>query len=243
MVHRVRGCTVLLPGDLRDLGEKLVGADRQGFQIYVMILLGIKLFLRASELISIRMEDFRERLYIVNDDRVRGISIAVDGKSDYGTQYLYIWEDEECPEFCPLRHLLVYMATTGITEGYLFPYFKKHEKIQDKVDTPWVYSQWRTKIRTLVLRHCSSKMNPDPDFDEPIKIGTHTLRKTGYLFSVFGIMRYNGASMSDRTRSVENSTAALQMANVLKSARHSTVQNAAVYLQDIGTMYDAIQKE
>jgi integrase len=213
MVHRVRGCTVLLPGDLRDLREQLVGADRQGFQIYVMILLGIKLFLRASELISIRMEDFRERLYIVNDDRVRGISIAVDGKSDYGTQYLYIWEDEECPEFCPLRHLLVYVAITGITEGYLFPYFKKHEKIQNKVDTPWVYSQWRTKTRTLVLRHCSSKMNPDPDFDEPIKIGTHTLRKTGYLFSVFGIMWYNGASMSDCTHSVENSTAALQISS------------------------------
>jgi hypothetical protein len=56
-------------------------------------------------------------------------------------------------------------------------------------------------------------------------------------------MQYNGASMSDRTRSVEISTAALQMANVLNSARHSTVQNAAMYLQDIGTMYNANQKE
>jgi hypothetical protein len=107
MVHRVRGCTGLLPGDLRDLRDELVGADRQGFQIYVMILQGINLFLRASELISIRMEDFREQLFIVNEDHVRGISIAVDGKSDYGTQYLYIWEDEECPEFFLLRHLLV----------------------------------------------------------------------------------------------------------------------------------------
>jgi hypothetical protein len=58
MVHRVRGRMVLLPGDLRDLREKLEGADRQGFQIYVMILLCIKLFLRASDLISICMEDF-----------------------------------------------------------------------------------------------------------------------------------------------------------------------------------------
>jgi hypothetical protein len=106
-----------------------------------------------------------------------------------------------------------------------------------------VYQQWRTKIRTLVLRHCTSKMNPDPEHDEPIKIGTHTLRKTGYLFSVFGVMRYNGVNMSDRTRNVENSTANLQMANILKSARHATVQNASVYLQDIGTMYEAIQKE
>jgi hypothetical protein len=93
--HEVNGAMVLLPGDLRDLRNILVGSDLQGFQIYVMILLGIKLFLRSNELLQIKMEDFKDRLYIVNEDRVQGIAIGIKGKSDRTVQYLYIWADDQ----------------------------------------------------------------------------------------------------------------------------------------------------
>jgi hypothetical protein len=123
--HRVQGAQVLLPGDVRDLPSVLLGTYLQGLQIYTMILLGIKLFLRSNELLGITVEDFKERLYIVNQDDVRGIAIGVKGKCDTTRQYLYIWPDDHCPDFCPLRHLLVYVALSRLKEGFLFPYFKR----------------------------------------------------------------------------------------------------------------------
>jgi integrase len=123
--HIPVGALSLLPGDVRDLRRALLGSDLQAFLSYVMILLGIKLFLRSDELLTLCMNQFDNRLYIVNDDEVRGIALYIKGKSDRRKQYLYIWADENCPEFCPLRHLLVYVAVSGNTSGYLFPFLQE----------------------------------------------------------------------------------------------------------------------
>jgi hypothetical protein len=237
--HVPVGALCLLPGDIRDLRRALVGSDLQAYQIYVMVLLGIKLFLRSSELLALRMEQFEQKLYIVNQDNVRAIALYVKGKSDKTKKYLYVWEDEYCPEFCPLRHLLVYLALTGIKTGLLFPYFKRGEAPLSLPARAWKYSQWRVLLRTLVTRHCETKKGNIV----VLRIGTHTLRKTGYLFAVFGIMRYNGHNITDTTVSVERGGSELQFAAVLKSARHSTIQNAMTYFQDTSTMYEAIQQE
>jgi hypothetical protein len=237
--HIPVGALCLLPGDIRDLRRALLGADLQGYQVYVMILLGIKLFLRSSELLNLRMEQFEKKLYIVNDEEVRAIALYVKGKSDRQKKYLYIWADEYCPEFCPLRHLLVYLALTGIRTGLLFPYFTRSQSPLEVPETAWRYAQWRVRLRTLVTRHCESKKGSM----SVLRIGTHTLRKTGYLYAVFGVMRFNGHSVTDGTVSIERGGSELQFAAILKSARHSTVQNAMTYFQDTSTMYEAIQQE
>jgi hypothetical protein len=239
MEHIPVGALCLLPGDIRDLRRALLGSDLQSYQVYVMILLGVKLFLRSSELLSLRMEQFEQKLYIVNEEEVRAVALYIQGKSDRQKKYLYIWADECCPEFCPLRHLLVYLSLTGIRTGLLFPYFNKIQTPLVVPETEWKYTQWRQRLRLLVTRHCEHKSSTL----SVMRIGTHTLRKTGYLFAVFGIMRFNGYNITDSTVGVERGCSELQFASILKSARHSTVQNAMTYFQDTATMYEAIQQE
>jgi hypothetical protein len=60
--------------------------------------------------------------------------------------------------------------------------------------------------------------------------GTHLLRKTGYLFAIFGILRQYGGEVSELSN--------LLMANVLRSARHKTVLNAMLYMKDAMTRYE-----
>jgi hypothetical protein len=49
----------------------------------------------------------------------------VQGKYDPEPVHLYLWVDEECPEFCLVRHLLVYVYLAGIKAGFLFPMEKE----------------------------------------------------------------------------------------------------------------------
>jgi hypothetical protein len=56
---------------------------------------------------------------------------------------LQIFDDVECPEFCPMNHLLVYVAMSGIQQsGPLFPSFKE----QKFSDVPWEYKDWLAKL-------------------------------------------------------------------------------------------------
>jgi hypothetical protein len=72
--------------------------------------------------------------------------------------------------------------------------------------------------------------------------GTHTLRKMAYLLAAFGILEGNGHFYRDNV-SLESGTSELQLANVLKSARHTLVQNAMMYFKDCGTKWSAIKQE
>jgi hypothetical protein len=80
--HQVRGSEQLLPGDIRDLRQRLVGNDIQDYQMYVMVLLGLKLFLRCNELLALKIEDFKKEHSVVNQDEVRAVVVVVKGKSD-----------------------------------------------------------------------------------------------------------------------------------------------------------------
>jgi hypothetical protein len=241
--HVVRGAMSLLPCDIRDLRRALVGKDLQSFQIYLMVLLGIKLFLRADKLLSLRLEQFEKKAYVVDGNDVHGICLWIQGKKDVTKKYVYLWTDEQCPEFCPVRHLLVYLALTKITSGLLFPYVGKGKKKYDPTIhvNEWCYNKWLAMLKFLVSCHCRTKKGlPE---DSLIKIGTHTLRKSAYVFAVFGIMKYNGFTVDDLTTSVETGTAHLQLANLLKSARHATLQNAMTYFEDASTLYEVVKHQ
>jgi hypothetical protein len=236
--HVVRGSMQLLPGDVRDLRDHLIGTDVKSLQIYVMILLGIKLFLRADELLSITMDQFDKTLSVVNADDVRAIGLWIKGKSDKTKKGLYIFEDEKCPEFCPLRHLLVYLSITGITTGYLFPYFKKGEPIPTHGEIKWTYAYWRKFLKKLIRLYCGTKKLID---EKELRIGTHTLRKTAYLFAIWGTLKFNGheSGSSISTRGLAD----IQFGNILMSARHKTLSNACAYIRDSATSLAVSSKE
>jgi hypothetical protein len=42
------------------------------------------------------------------------------GKSDKELVYLYVWLDNDCPDFCALCAVLVYVFLSGVKEGFLF---------------------------------------------------------------------------------------------------------------------------
>jgi hypothetical protein len=85
------------------------------------------------------MEQFDQKLSIVNAEEVRSVAVWVQGKTDRTRKYLYIWRDKQCPEFCPLRHLLVYLAITGIKTGLIFPYLKNQQGSTTYEQVLWKY--------------------------------------------------------------------------------------------------------
>ena len=57
---------------------------------------------------------------MVNGTGPINLCFTVLGKCDKKLIYLYLWADDDCPDFCALRALLVYVFLTGIKEGPLF---------------------------------------------------------------------------------------------------------------------------
>lgn len=241
----VKGNTQLLPSEVRDLRDTLLNTGIfSDFQLYVMIVLGFKLFLRASELIALKVEDFEQELQILKLNRVDTMSVIVQGKTDPLPVRLVLFADDVCPEFCPVRHMLVYMAFAGIKSGYIFPskfYFKE--------------SNYKEYNRTLNNNHCDIHMLY-PEFLESMKhymtrvlkkdtgngkLGTHILRKTGYLFATWGL--YN--QLETISDSVIQANAIKKLpdllwANVMQSARHQSTKNAITYQRDSATIYSMV---
>jgi hypothetical protein len=52
------------------------------------------------------------------DPLVMNISL---GKRDSHPVHFALWDDHDCPDFSPVRALLLWMSFTGIRGGYLFP--------------------------------------------------------------------------------------------------------------------------
>jgi hypothetical protein len=82
-----------------------------GLQKYVMIILGIKLFLQADELITLRLESFDQSLFLVDEDRgPTALCVKIQGKNDLTPFHMVLgWAESEYLEFCPIRHLLYYL--------------------------------------------------------------------------------------------------------------------------------------
>jgi hypothetical protein len=207
--HIVKGAIQLLPGDVRDLRDILVGTRVVDLQMYVMILLGIKLFLRSDELLTMRMEQFDTSLTVANSDEVRAIGVWIKGKSDKCKKSLYIFKDKACPEFCPLRHLLVYLSVTGIKNGILFPFHLDGVIAGTHTPRMWSYDNHNSKLKYLMKNHCGTKKRIDL---KELRVGTHTLLKTAYLFAIWGTLKFNGHS--DGSTVSNRSLADIQFTNI-----------------------------
>jgi hypothetical protein len=78
---KVQGNIQLLPGEVRQLRDYLVGSGSfENFQIYVMLLVGIKLFLWAEELLNMKVEDFRVKYQIITAGKhIKALPVRVNG--------------------------------------------------------------------------------------------------------------------------------------------------------------------
>ena len=192
--HIIKGNAKLTPGDVRQLHATLTSTGTlRDFMTYTMIIIGLKLFLCADELLSIKSEHFVEDHFVVHPDKVQSLVLKVKGKSDPHPVELCLFRDDECPEFCPVRHLLLYMKIAGIVpgcSGYLFPTFaslKTNPGTVRSFSTKYDYLDWLYTIKKVIKSSIPNFF--DNQNENIVKIGTHTLRKTGYLFAVWGVLR------------------------------------------------------
>ena len=83
---------------------------------------------------------------------IMGMCLKVFGKSDKDWVTLMLWTDDECPEFCPVCLLLVYIYVSKIKGGFLFP--SKVELNNPPSDGIFVtqvsYSVMRERVASLV---------------------------------------------------------------------------------------------
>lgn len=196
-----KGDSPLTPWEIADMRECLVNSNNLfDLQLYVMILLSIKLFLREEELASIKIESFNEDLFVISSTGfVEGLSLFIQGKSDKQPVTLMIWTDHEIPNLCPVRHLLVYLHEANIKNGYIFPSRKKSG--EQTSDDPISYETYNEAFKTL----CATFVKREGRY------GSHSCRKTGYLFAVWG--------------KGEDS-------DIMLSARHKTLSSAMKYKRD-----------
>lgn len=211
----IRGCDQLMPGELRQLGNYLRSSNNlKDLQTLTVKLVSVKAFLRADDL-GIEMCHFHDDLSLVTDRGVENICLTVKGKSDPAPVYLLLWCDDDCPDLCPVRHLLIYIFLAGIKDGYLFCSVEelKERPIDGTMQTSITYENIKTRLQFLF----SSILK-----NEEKILGVHSLRKTAYLLAKLG----DGA-----------------LSETMLAARHKSVINAMKYEKDAGLLRDLLQAQ
>jgi hypothetical protein len=146
-----------------------------------MMIVSIKCFLRSDELFSLKLESFVKDVSVISDDGIeKPLSFWVQGKTDSQPVLLSLFADDEIPQFCPIRALLTYIKLSGIKSGFLFPMCVESSPNDDgdynDDEECWSYGTFLDVVCRLFF-DISSRESP---------WGTHTLRKTGYLFAFCG---------------------------------------------------------
>ena len=250
-----KGCGQLQPMEVRTIRKTLLSDDSNfaNLQLWVMILLGIKLYLRADELLNMRVEDFIDswagtRMHtegeqpdrksylterqIVFADKVATLFCEVQGKTDHIPVMLTLFWDDEYPEFCPIRVLLWYLKIFNIKSGFLFPPVTELERCRD---TPDIEVRCTEPLPYITfLRHLKRVIKEATNRDlRDFTIGTHTLRKTAYLFAVWSLLRMLDVGGFGNTPS----DTLVLCDGIVKSARHSDKTNVSTYTRDCLTTY------
>ena len=125
--------------------------------------------------------------------------MEIQEKNDPVPVSLMLWEEGERPQMCPVRHLLTYLSLINYKSGYLFPndLSDLHGNYTDHVPYQTFLNEFN-EVCKLVL-------------NRPGPFGTHTMRKTAYLFAIWG-----------KAEEVE----------LMVSARHKTVKSSIKYRKD-----------
>lgn len=258
--HVVRGCGQLYPSEIRAIRDYLLArGDPVSLRTLVMIILGINLFLRADEIVTLSMEDFVDSYYpkgkknmngpgngkdvlkrfqVLHKNNVEALCVEIQGKSDHTPVRLILFSNDEYPEFCPVRHLLWYLKVFRIKGGYIFPEDKslitfwedgrRHDWSPDK---RIAYTPFLRLVSSLVQDVCKRDISM-------FTVGTHICRKTAYLFAVWGFM--NGLSLGSYSNFL---IPHMYLAQIMRSARHSTVNNANTYQRDSSTIFELVKRE
>ena len=69
-------------------------------QTFVFVMVSICLFSQFDDFVDIELSHFEQKLFVFDSyGNIQALCIRVYGKSDAGWTHLFLWNDEECPEF------------------------------------------------------------------------------------------------------------------------------------------------
>jgi hypothetical protein len=211
--YEENGSSQLLPSDLRLLRTHLLSSQSIiALQTWVIIIVSVKQALRHDDAYDMDLEHFVPALFEVQENGISALGIEVYGKADKKWIKQKLFADDEYPDLCPVRPLLIYMHLIGIKGGNLFP--SANEILNDRptdgiYKTTYDYQSFLTKFKDL----CQQVLPPR----DGLKIGCQTFRKTFYVVAVFG-----GGEESD----------------VQLSARHRSQKQAIKYRKDAKMLFD-----
>ena len=199
--HEVRGAMAILPWEMRVIRSVLVNALNyfSNFVLYVALLVSVFAFLRFDEFHKVKIEDFITPLHRVNSSGIVALCIKVKGKCDRKWCYLLLWANDECPEFCPVRHVLILIYLLGIKGGYLFPSLRERQRpppdgiYKTKICGRTIISVLKDIYKSTIGRAVASvgraSTEPEDPSDprtRPMRVGTHSGRHTGWQWGVLG---------------------------------------------------------
>ena len=225
-VYDSRATFAFLPHQLRDILDYCVATNSNYYlMIWTILIVGVKQFLRIEEDLAIEMERFQQDYFVVTESNVDALAMWVFGKNENEKITLVAWDDEECPEFSPVRAILLWIRVSGITGGKLFPC---KEQLLARCTHPTVaiaYDDILDELKHLVTNVLGLDMT-NPKMKRFI-IGTHMLKKTAHLLAFWGFNRNYGTTQMTP----------MDEANVQQSARHSNKsRQTSTYLSDAGTL-------
>jgi hypothetical protein len=176
------GCDSMDPSHIRLLRDTLTKSESvSDLGKYALILIACRLFLRADEILKMKMEDIFPNLFIVHGERVVAMGVRFKGKTDKKWKHYWLRVDDEYPDMCPVRHLLVYFRLSGIKSGYLFPTEKEMKKapVDGHYESEVSYTSFLYWFRALVKKSLLGK-------GAGMKLGLHMFRKTAYKLALWG---------------------------------------------------------
>ena len=213
-------CGQLLPCHVCKIRTCLVSTNSLvDLQTMVMIMVGICLFFRFDDLDGLTAEYFIPEQFVFDPaGNIMGMCLKVFGKSDKDWVTLMLWTDDECPEFCPVRLLLVYIYVSKIKGGFLFP-------SEAELNNPPSDGIFVTQVSYGVMRERVASLVKDVLglSGESFKVGLHLLRKTAYLFGIWGNADVATLAKSAQHKCIDTSNGYACNAALIKV--HTTIQN------------------
>ena len=215
------------PDELIKIRAYLLGSGKaDDFELFTVILIAIRIMLRFDDVSQMEVDDVVPDLCIINEKGVQGLCFEFFGKSEQRVDIrgqnglrgqpqpikLTLWSDDTLPELCPVRHLLAYFSLTRIKKGFLFPSVKEMMSGKPPDDghykTTLKYSDVNQRMRKVFARITGRDLGA---------FTTHTLKKSGVLFAVWG-----GAETAD----------------IMQACRHRNLDTAIRYRRDANYMLE-----
>jgi hypothetical protein len=219
--YKVKGDSPLTPSELLKLRGRLLSSNLiSDFEIWVMVIVACRMFLREDEVSSLKCEDIVPDVTCVKaSGYVEGIAFQVQGKCDKNPVILMMWSDPNFPALCPVNALLAWINLSKIKSGFIFPSISYLNQVlldknwngcvEDKNDVMH-YSTFLDRFKKL-CKQLILDQTEEELLDKDRKFGTHSCRKTGYLLGSWG-----GAPDPE----------------LMDAARHKTIKNAMKYKCD-----------